>query len=327
MIPVSYLQFDAHLVEEAVLLRISRHAGEPFFRRMRNRIYEIENPEEREDRFRRFHGDWFLRLQLGHPLETALAEQPELRKKTRLCAVVTAITRQDEGADLHGVTRQPDAADALPPVIVIKLRPNALMDETGVLPFLRHELMHIADMLDPAFGYEPLLPRSALGPSHENLIRERYKVLWDTWISGRLQRRGWAGPAIRQTRWDQFAKAFSFLGATAEAKFAGVYESGAQTHRAFVELATTAAVSENESGKPQARFCPLCRFPTYNLNSAADLAATVLDEIAADHPGWQPHQGLCDQCAELYRTRDISRSAETVLPCHDTMPRRAPPTM
>jgi hypothetical protein len=62
---------------------------------------------------------------------------------------------------------------------------------------LRHELMHVADMLDPAFGYERSLPTSDDGPSADNIVRDRYRVLWDVTIDGRLARAGLAHPDAR----------------------------------------------------------------------------------------------------------------------------------
>lgn len=301
MTTCSYLQFDARLVEEVVLLRISGHSEERNFRRTRDHIYEIEDLEEREKRFREFHGQWFQRLLFDRPLVEALDEQPVLKEKTRLCAVTPAMSRKDEGADLHG-------AGVQKPAIVLKLRPAALLDEANLLPLLRHELMHVVDMLDPRFGYEPLLPQSGLGSAHDNLVRERYRVLWDTWITGRLDRRGWTEPAARLKRWSQFAKTFAFLGAAAQTTFDGVYNSDSQTHRAFVELSSNRAVTLD------GRSCPLCRFPAYRLATGGNLPPEVLDEIASEHPGWQPAQGLCDQCADLYRAREISRTAEAMLP-------------
>ena len=307
--PDSYLHFDARLIEEAVLLRITGHPEERTFRRMRDRIYEIDDAEERERRFRQFHADWFLRLKLHRPLATAFHEQPLLMGKTRSGAVTSAASRQDEGADLHGVRPQQDDAGDQRPVAVIKLRANTLLDEAALLPFVRHELMHLVDMLDPGFGYEPLLPQSGFGSGHDNLIRERYRVLWDTWIDGRLERRGWTPPVVREKRWTQFVETFPFLGAEALKTFTALYESDSQTHRALVALAVSpAAGGRRTDGKPQAGVCPLCRFPTYHFAVAADLPSAVLDEIASEHPGWQTDQGLCDQCAEIYRARSSSRA-------------------
>lgn len=302
-----YLQFDARLVEEAVLLAIAGHPEERTFRKMRDRVYQIEDGEEREERFQSFHGRWFTDLKLGRPVETALGEQPSLIERTRLCAVAPAVSAQDEGADLHGFRKGVSVESGVKPAIIITLRPVSFLNGPALLRLLRHELMHTADMLDPQFGYESVLPHSDFGSSHDNLVRERYRVLWDTWIDGRLERRGWASPGVREKRWAQYREAFTFLGAEAQKEFDGLCASDTASHRAFVEFARNPAGSGNRrpvrDGKPLATSCPLCRFPTYQFADGANLSSGALREIAADYPEWRPEHGLCAQCAELYRSR------------------------
>ena len=301
----SYLQFDAGIVEEAVLLAIAGHPEEPRFRRQRDRIYEIEDGEERERGFQEFHASWFQRLGLDRPLAMALQEESLLREKTWLCAVTPAASPQDEGADLYGAAASPSGADGAKPAIAIKLRPKTLLNTSVLLPFLRHELMHVADMLDPRFGYEPFLPQFGLGSSHDNLVRERYRILWDTWIDGRLRRRGLVGPISRHTRWTQFLATFPCLGPAAQEAFTKLYESDVQTHRALLEVAQSPETTLHRPQDPahRARHCPLCRFPAYHFANVAELPAGALNEIAADYPNWRAEEALCIQCADLYRAR------------------------
>ena len=297
----SYLRFDARLVEEAVLLGIAGRPEEREFRKMRNRIYEVEDSEKRDKGFERFHGGWFFDLGLGRPVETALREQPFPLEKTRLCAAAPAAPAQDEGADLYGFGASPNDSGGAKPAIVIKLRPASFLDATSLLRLLRRELMHLADMLEPRFGYEAFLPE--LGSSHANLVRERYRVLWDTWTDGRLDRRGWAAPDGRQKSWDRFLRTFSFLGAEVRDKFENLYGSGSASHHAFVEFALNPSAADPRpvtGGTPMAALCPLCRFPSYDLANAADLPPDTLHEITADYPEWRPEHGLCCQCAGLY---------------------------
>ena len=305
----SNLPFDARIIEEAVLLAIAGRPEEGRFRRLRDRIYESEDLEEREKQFQEFHADWFLHLRLDFPLRTALQEYPSLQEKTRLCAVIPAASPQDEGADLYGAATSPSGADDAKPAIAIKLRPKTLINTSTLLPFLRHELMHIADMLDPRFGYEPFLPQSGFSSSHDNLVRERYRVLWDTWIDGRLQRRGLASPISRHKRWTQFLETFSFLGPAAQETFTKLYESDVQTHRDLIELAQSPEATlqlRQDDAIPRARRCPLCCFPAYQFAGGGELPAGALGQIRADYPNWRVEEGLCIQCADLYRARSSS---------------------
>ncbi len=310
-----YTEYDAGLIEEAVILRIAGHPEEIRFRRTRNRIYDVADSEEREERFHQFHADWFLRLGLGRPLVAALGEQPSVIQKTRFCCVLPAASSQDEGADLHATmySHLDDCREEK--VALVKLRPNSFLDACRLLALLRHEFMHLHDMLDPRFGYKPLFPESNVGPAHDNLVRERYRVLWDTWIDGRLLRRGWAPDTVRERRWEEFRAAFSVDGQEAEKKFREVFDSPFQTHAHFMALALNPANRIGPSSAGRSQICPLCRFPSFSLvNATAGLSQENVEEITLDFPEWRPEHGLCLQCADLYRARRLSRSAAAALP-------------
>ena len=311
------LEYDPRLVEEAVLLSLEGHPEETQFRRERDRVYELASEDEREARFSQLHGQWFVQLQLGRPIVEALEEQPGLIQQARRCAVLPAITAREEGADLHDWL---GGGDGQPTAILMKLKPRRLLNPAQLRGWLRHELMHIADMLDPNFGYERLIPSSDLGPAYANLLRDRYRVLWDTWIDGRLHRRGWLPVEVREKRLAEFVSTFAMMGQEAEEKFQQLFESDTQTHRGLMALAQSPAehAAATPGSAPHSQICPLCRFPTFQLvrgtAGLGELSQDVLDEIAADFPHWQPGEGLCGQCAELYGARKQSRAAEAALP-------------
>src|SRR3972149_1455883 len=112
----------------------------------------------------------------------------------------------------------------------IRLDPHRLLDEEGLLAFLRHELFHIADMLDAAFGYEPRLPRGETGPTHERLLQDRYRVLWDIYIDGRLVHRNWAPSSVRDRRLEEFIRTFPMLADRVEEAFSRFFDSTPLTH-------------------------------------------------------------------------------------------------
>ena len=56
--------------------------------------------------------------------------------------------------------------------------------------YVRHEFTHLSDMLDPAFGYAPTLDLPGLNGAQQRLARERYRLLWDITIDGRLTAAG-----------------------------------------------------------------------------------------------------------------------------------------
>lgn len=311
------VEYDPGLVEEAVLLQISGAPEEMSFRQVRDRIYALTDSEEREQRFREFHAEWFLRLHLGRPITESMLEQHALFRETQRCCVLPARTTQEEGADLYGLRAASPADPAPDKVIVIRLKAVRLLDPLGARHWLRHELMHVADMLDPAFGYEPRLPTHDAGPAYTTLFQERYRVLWDCWIDGRLARRGWLPEEALEKRWEEFRQTFAAFGSEAREKFQELLDSESQTHDTLVGLALhpdlRTAPSPAAQTRPQP--CPLCRFPTFPLCSGeSELSEEVQSQIQADFPRWKPGDGLCRQCADLYRAREISRLAEAMLP-------------
>ena len=199
----------------------------------------------------------------------------------------------------------------------ILLRPESLLDPAALLPFLRRELYHIADMLDPEFGYEPSLPPAEGGPTHDRLLKERYRVLWDTIIDGRMARRGWASESARTERLRDFTRVFPVSGETTAQVFGHFFDQDNHTHAeiaAFV-LAPRAAFQKPGASSLAGSRCPLCGFPTYAFRAEPDkLAATVLDQIRIDFPKWDSSQGLCAQCADVYLSMELSVNAARSLP-------------
>jgi hypothetical protein len=238
---MSAITYAPDLVEEAVLLaeRAMAAAEARRFRHQRNRLYEIEDADARERAFRALHVWWFARLGLYRPIDAAVAEAKGVLDRVSGCRVSRALSGRDEGADLV----DPCAAEGRPgearPMLSIRVRPLLLMDPASLRQLLAHELMHVADMLDPAFLYERSLPSSGEGPSMDNLVRERYRVLWDVTIDGRLARRGRARPGSRALRQREFTVAFGTLSDRAAEIFDDWFDRVRPTHPELVAAATT----------------------------------------------------------------------------------------
>jgi hypothetical protein len=235
---------------------------------------------------------------------------PTVLAKVGHCLVAGAPEKKLEGTELFV------SADTKTekPAACILLRPESLLDGARLLAFLRHELMHLVDMLDPAFGYEPALPAAEGGPTHDLLLKERYRVLWDTTIDGRMARRGWAPQSARADRLQEFVRAFPMLGVEAEQLFKIFFDQDAHTHRELVAFATDSRTGFRDAAAPGSR-CPLCGFPTYDFAPEAEkLPEKILAAIADDFPAWLPAHGLCGQCADLYRAREMSLRVARGLP-------------
>ena len=296
------LTYDPELVEEAVLLADANTAGAGVraFRRDRDRIYDIEDADQREARFRSLHLLWFVRLGLHRIIEQAMSERPEIANRLAEGRVVRAMTRREEGADL--IDRGAGESNT-GPMLVLRLRPATFVEPDALGNLLRHELLHIRDMLDPAFGYRPTLPPSDDGPSHDNILRDRYRVLWDITIDGRLARAGRLSDHVRAARRLEFTAAFRMLGDRCQEVFDEWFDRVQPSHAALVAFALTQGADRTTADNLAGR-CPLCRFPVAALDPRPDrLSAAARAAIRTEHATWTIEQGLCSQCLDLFEAR------------------------
>lgn len=222
------IDYDARLVEAAVLLTMASHADRVRFRLELDRLYDVQDVEERDSRFRAFHSSWFVELELGQPLEFALGERPIIARSTRCCFVIPAQRRLDECAELFAKSSDPQSADCYS--VGLRLQAKSLLDSAGLLALLRHEFLHIADMLDPGFEYEPTFSPAEVETIHPSLFQERYRALWDATIDGRLSREGWVESSCRVRRLRDFAQTFPMLGTQTESAFTHFFDNGGHTH-------------------------------------------------------------------------------------------------
>jgi hypothetical protein len=294
------IRYDARLVEQIVLGAIAgRQAVQRRFHAERNRLYGAADPQERESGFEALHRRWFVRLDAGEPVQETLAERPALARATRGVWVGPVASRARQMADL--------TLDESPPLLVLWLRPEPFLDPDGLRGFLRHELLHLTDMLDPHFGYDRRLPPSEAGPAYDNLLRERYRAVWDATIDGRLVREGLLHPAARKRRLADFAAAFNALGLRLDDEFARWFDQPAPRHQEILAFARAPFGSDARrqvSGEPFSGRCPVCHFPAWSAYPHVQrLKPEVLRTIERAHPSWQPEQGVCVQCAGLYEAR------------------------
>jgi hypothetical protein len=318
-----HVDYDARLVEEAMLRALRGRAEEGDFHRERDRLYEIADAEERDAAFRAFHGDWFVRLGLDRLIRRAFDERPRLRTCVGRCAVTAARSKRDEGADLFVSPAEAGQGEAQRMhigadrrSIGIQVRPESLLEPDRLLDLLRHELLHVEDMLDPLFGYEPVLPRSEVGPAYDRLLQDRYRALWDATIDGRLLRAGVASGSVRDRCLRDFARAFPMFGERTPEAFSRFFDGTSHTHADLVAFALDPDAHLERSHIPhRGTRCPVCGFPTYDLEPAAErLPPDFVARVTADFPGWHPAQGICRQCADLYRARPLSEAELALLP-------------
>ena len=310
------VRYDPRLIEDAVF-----HAqrGSPLLKELdeqRNRIYQVGDPDDRERRFNELYHSWFFRLGLNQTVDEALQEQPIIAAHVESCFIVRAAQSKEEGAELF-VASTHRSEERARRTVRIALRPETLLDRERLLVFLRHELFHVADMLDPEFAYEPTLPKAEGGPTYDTLITNRYRVLWDVTINGRMARRGWIARSVRDEQWSDFICAFPMLEKDGAEFFECFFDAEQPAHP---ELAAFAFDPRAAVGGPAGRsvagtHCPLCKFPSHAFEAEPNqLGVDVLASITNDFPQWTQSMGLCAQCADLYRASRLSLAAAKLLP-------------
>ena len=310
------IKFDPKLVEDSVFYSQGASDIAPELAEQRDRIYDVANAEARDELFCELYRTWFHRLGLGEPIHRALREQALITTRVNKCYVLYASHAKQEGAELF-VASDPASREIQQSNLRILIRPVTLLRAEPAMEFLRHELFHIADMLDPAFAYEPNLPKAEGGPTYDTLIINRYRVLWDVTIAGRMLRRGWCCAAVREQELNNFAHAFAMLNGQCEEPFQRFFDAAEPRHAelAAFAFAPRAAAGSLSNAGVAGTHCSLCRFPTHVFaTEPARLGAQVLAAINEDFPDWTPAKGLCVQCADLYRGRELSTAALKLLP-------------
>lgn len=298
------LEYQPALVEEAVLRAILEHSLEADFRLKRDDIYTM-GEETREETFQLFHQQWYERLDLHKPLQDTLDYWPHLKKDTHRCLVVKARSKKDMGAELfvgNDVLGKPTREDRS---IIIQMTPELLIQTESLLLFLRRELLHIVDMLNPKFRYQPNLPRSDFGPTYDRLLQQRYRVLWDIIVDGRLRQAGFLSSSVEKKHWKNFKDAFSGPAKDLRSVFYFFFYNAMPKHDELVSFALSPEswLASNDHKSHSKGICPLCRFPSFDLISVDCLPPAIVSEITKAHPDWNDLQLICRQCNDLYEGR------------------------
>lgn len=311
------LAIDPSLVEEAVLLAIRGHAAQRAFHRERDAVYSLSE-DRRQEAFNEVHRSWFERLGLSAPLDTAITELPILGSSCSKAVIARTSNRRDEGADLLVA---PELSGAESRTVLIRVRPSSFLDSATLLAYLRAELLHVADMVDAEFGYQPHLSLADDGPAYEQLVRDRYRALWQVSIVGRLERRGVATDSDGARARHDFAVSFPMLGGATDALFEHFFSTWPLTHGELAAFAADPRAAVPSTTLMVGSRCPLCRFTTYAPEpDPTQLGREVASRITHDFPGWTPTHGLCRQCADLYRARVWSGRHESCEPMTKVIP-------
>jgi hypothetical protein len=294
------LRLDPRLLEEAVHLELRRRldAGDAgpseAYHRQADSFYALAGGH-RESAFVSLHRRLFGELGFEAGITGALARQRETLAGLESLACLRALAHEDEGADL--------GAQAGPRAAVLRVRAARFLAPGELARFLDHELTHVADLLSSVFAHDPG-SLAGIAPHRRRLVQERYRALWAASVDGRLERRGLGPVAGRDEHRRALRRGFPFLPASElDAVLDRLWRDPAPTHARLVALATGRAPREpHQPGAP----CPLCAFPTHRWADATELALIVA--IRTDVPGWEPEDGLCDRCLEMYEIRSLTQA-------------------
>lgn len=303
------MRFDFHpdIVERAVFAVARRDAElECELHAAIDRLYEIADRELRQQAFNRAYGELFGRWRLDAVLSKTLQEFPLVERGVEKCAIAQAARGRTQAVDLF--VRQADApGDVSKRTLLIQLCPEAFLRPDRTSIWLRSELYQVSDMLDAEFGYAP---EDLDGASWECKVRrDRYQVLWRSYVAGRLMRSGRADelelPALRAA----FHRAFTYHGVKpTDDDFTRILNTSGLTHHQLLSWANRPQLVVHTANKQNhdtfgdssaGRECPLCGFPTYDWYIfATEDDQRRVEAIKTMKPSWRRELGACRQCVE-----------------------------
>lgn len=304
--------YDPYIVEEIVFLKLRglESAGSlelyDEFHSLSDKIYELSDEDERSDGFVELNSVFFNKLGFSEAVRAVVDEFPELsEKKIEEIHIRKVTSLVDIGSNLADEKRK----------TIIRVFPEQFMDIAYLKKFLRHEMMHVVDMLDEKFGYKD--GKLSTLPAEETIMRDRYKLFWDIFIDNRLERRGKETIQSKNEQFREFERLYVRLPSEKKkAVFEGLWKEENLTHDKAVELAKDftklvavygGTLQEGVEGAKKVLIpgspCPLCNFPTFNWMVTASLDEQIIRLIKADFPDWQVDDGICDRCTECYTVK------------------------
>jgi hypothetical protein len=296
------LLFEDDLVEAAVqLCARGARPGVPAlqvrrFHAERERCYAVLDPDERVAAFARVHLEWFREWGLAWLLECCLEPFRGLKPALATLAFRLARGRTDEGAELYRNAEGQSQG-------IIALHPDRLREDDLLRGFLHHELAHLADMVAPGFGYTPDLAGAGQTAAQQRLIRERYRLLWNVSVDGRLHQRGLATVCDAAQRQRELERGFAFLPAARRTELlAGLWTGTLATHAELLEIAADPRDFREVHAPVPGAHCPLCGFAAFQWADLRALPSAALARIRSEFPAWREDEVPCARCAEIYQS-------------------------
>jgi hypothetical protein len=295
------LRYDDDFVEGAVFVKANSRSAPVAPRQLRRfhyereKLYAILDPDERNTAFFKLHLEWFREWALEKTLLGLAAEFPLLREALGALVYRKARVKSDEGAELYVSTENGRAG-------MVALRVERFEQPEELARFLRHEFTHVHDMVNPAFGYSPQLHLPGQNAAQQRLTRERYRLLWDITIDGRLISSSRSTVGSREQHRAAFDRAFGFWPELKRDElFDALWKNPSPLHGDLLAMAADPrdlkSAHEPTPGTP----CPLCGFATFDWADSEGFCAQTTASIQKEFPQWTPAQGACGRCVKIYR--------------------------
>ncbi len=308
------IEYDQTLIEQATFLAARRDERlERELHQATDPLYEISDEEKRRRAFEPIFARFFSKFGLDRIVADLIAERPLISEQVDRGVVREAARAKLESAELF-VRRAGAGSWASRRTLVIQACPQSLVDSDRFAIRMRRELLHVADMLDERFGYTPDTVAPGAPGARQSLLRDRYRVMWDIYVEGRLHREGLGDKSMAEGVRRSLLHVFATYDPRAvDGAFGKVFDLPTSTHDDLLawarkpELLFPACVVQEEAagaaahpqlnpGEP----CPLCGFPTHDwFDFGADADCTAKNAIQRNHASWSTHDGACRQCAEM----------------------------
>ncbi|MCP5004127.1 MAG: hypothetical protein GY941_09330 [Planctomycetes bacterium] len=308
------IKYDSQLVDDIVykgLAEKEKNGDSALYSEYHNKrdaIYELE-PEMRPRRFRELDDEFFKLLGYDGYLADVFSEFPSISEVVEEVHVRRATTRQNEGSNVVDDGKK----------VIIRLYPELFILGSEIRKVMRHELMHVSDIMDKDFGYrvEDFDP----SPMEDRIVRDRYRLFWDIYVDGRLEKMDRVTIDTRESRKREFDSFFKKIpDDTRDRIFKRLWEaSEPMTHDRIVELSrdinkvlllSSAGSDLDGSGGELKKIgplpgttCPLCGFPSFDWVEEVAGDEEVVKVLKEDFPDWEPHNGICTRCAEYYTVK------------------------
>ena len=310
------IMYDQQLVDDIVHKGLAKQemAGDlelyKEYHERRDAIYELEQ-EKRPKRFKELDNDIFSKLGYDVYVREIFDEYPDIEKVVEEIHVRRATTRQNEGSNVVDEGKK----------VIIRLYPELFIgDGKEMRRVLRHELMHVSDMMNSKFEYN-VNEEFSPSPMEERIMRDRYRLFWDISVDGRLVNTGLETTGTREERKREFDSFFSKIPEESrELIFSKMWDAEEPlTHVRMVELskdinkvlglaaggrsAEELLEEKKKLGPLPGTTCTLCGFPSFDWVEEAAEDEDIVKILKEDFPDWEPQDGVCSRCAEYYKIK------------------------